>query len=58
MENDIIIKPSKPNEIMQIGFCVAKVKFPNDLILKVGTKEECEVIHLTLVSLFDEQIKV
>ena len=42
MENDIIIKPYKPNDIRQIDFCVAKVKYPNDLILKVGTKKECE----------------
>ncbi len=42
MENDIVIKPYKPNDIRQIDFCVAKVKYPNDLILKVGTKEECE----------------
>lgn len=42
MENDIIIKPYKANDIRQIYFCVAKVKFPSDIILKVGTKKECE----------------
>ena len=42
MENDIIIKAYKTNDIRQIDFCVAKVKYPNDLILKVGTKKECE----------------
>lgn len=39
MENDIIINPYKPNDIRQIDFCVAKIKYPNDLILKVGTKK-------------------